>query len=210
MFKRAWLADKLVDAPPPNCRWVRHWDLAASKKSTSACTAGVKIGRAPDGRFYVGNVIKVQEEGAVVRQIIAATAQADGLGVEISLPQDPGQAGKVQAQDMVAMLAGFVVVAEPETGDKETRAMPFAAQCQAGNVSIVRAGWNESYLDELCTFPTGKFKDQVDASSGAFGRLVTSKSNRMFSHDIIQRAIDPSLKPLFDEAQTAAIFGAPR
>jgi predicted phage terminase large subunit-like protein len=210
MFKRAWFADKLVDAPPANCRWIRHWDLAASKKSTSAATAGVKIGRAPDGKFYVANVIKIQEEGATVRQIIMATAQADGPGVEISLPQDPGQAGKVQAQDMVAMLAGFVVVAEPETGDKETRAQPFAAQCQAGNVSIVRGGWNESYLDELCTFPTAKFKDQVDASSGAFGRLVTSKSNRVFSPDVIGRCLDPSVRPLFDEAQTAAIFGAPR
>jgi predicted phage terminase large subunit-like protein len=210
MFKRAWFDAMIVDAPPPNCRWVRHWDLAASKKSTSACTAGVKIGRAPDGKFYVGNVIKIQEEGATVRQIIMATAQADGLGVEISLPQDPGQAGKVQAQDMTSMLAGFVVVAEPETGDKETRAQPFASQCQAGNVSIVRGGWNEAYLDELCTFPTGKFKDQVDASSGAFGRLVTSKSNRMFSPDVIGRCLDPNLKPLFDEAQTAAIFGAAR
>jgi predicted phage terminase large subunit-like protein len=178
MFKRAWFVDKFVDQPPPNCRWVRHWDLAASKRSSSARTAGVKIGQSKDGRFYVSNVIKVQEEGAAVRQIILTTAQADGRSTEISLPQDPGQAGKVQAQDMVAMLAGFVVSAEPETGDKETRAQPFAAQCQIGNVSIVRSGWNESYLDELCTFPTAKFKDQVDASSGAFGRLVTSKQHQ--------------------------------
>jgi predicted phage terminase large subunit-like protein len=178
MFKRIWFSDRIVDAPPPNCRWIRHWDLAASKKSTSARTAGVKIGKGPDGRFYVANVVKVQEEGAAVRQIILATAQLDGRGTEISLPQDPGQAGKVQAQDLVAMLAGFVVGAEPETGDKETRAQPFAAQCQVGNVSLVRADWNEAYLDELCTFPTSKFKDQVDASSGAFGRLVTSTATR--------------------------------
>ena len=210
LFKRAWFVDKIVDAPPPNCRWVRHWDLAASKKSTSASTAGVKIGLAPDGRVYVGNVVKIQEEGAVVRQIIMATAQADGIGTEISLPQDPGQAGKVQAQDMVAMLAGFVVSAEPETGDKETRSQPFAAQCQIGNVFLVRGGWNEAYLDELCVFPSGKFKDQVDASSGAFGRLVTSKTNRMFSNEVLRAALNPSVKPLFDEKQTAAIFGVPR
>jgi predicted phage terminase large subunit-like protein len=176
LFKRIWFVDKIVDQPPPNCRWVRHWDLAASKKSTSARTAGVKIGKASDGRFFVGNVVTVMEEGATVRQVIMATAQADGSRTEISLPQDPGQAGKVQAQDLVSMLAGYVVSAEPETGDKETRAQPFAAQCQVGNVSIVRGGWNEAYLDELCAFPSAKFKDQVDASSGAFGRLVTSKT----------------------------------
>ena len=172
MFKRHWFSDKVVKAAPADTIWVRHWDLAASKKSTSARTAGVKIGRAPDGRFYVGSVITIQEEGAVVRQTILATAQADTRKVKISLPQDPGQAGKVQAQDMVAMLAGFVVSAEPETGDKETRAEPFATQCEAGNVFLVEGEWNGAYLDELCAFPTSRFKDQVDASSGAFGQLV--------------------------------------
>jgi predicted phage terminase large subunit-like protein len=70
------------------------------------------------------------------------------------------------------MLAGFLVSAEPETGEKPDRARPFAAQCEIGNVFIVKGDWNESYLDELCSFPSGKFKDQVDASSGAFGRLL--------------------------------------
>ncbi len=108
---------------------------------------------------------------------LAATAEQDGKEVEISLPQDPGQAGKVQARDFVAMLAGYVVKAEPETGDKVTRAEPFSAQCEAGNVYIVSGDWNADYIDELCLFPGGSFKDQVDASSGAFGRLLKGRSS---------------------------------
>ena len=54
---------------------------------------------------------------------------------------------------------------------KVTRAEPFAAQCQAGTVYLVRGAWNTAYLDELCLFPSSAAKDQVDASSGAFGRL---------------------------------------
>jgi len=109
-----------------------------------------------------------------VRKTIRATAEVDGKACIISLPQDPGQGGKVQAQDYVAQLAGFVVHVQPERGDgdKFQRAEPFAAQCEAGNVYLVRGEWNEAYLDELCAFPSGKLKDQVDASSGAFGRLV--------------------------------------
>lgn len=176
LFKREWFVDKIIRQAPPGVRWVRHWDLAATKRSTSARTAGVKIGRAPDGSFIVGHVVKTQDEGNEVRKLIKVTAEADGKEVEISLPQDPGQAGKVQARDMVAMLAGWKVKAEPETGDKATRAEPFSAQCEAGNVYLVAGEWNESYLDELCLFPGGSFKDQVDASSGAFGRLVTAKA----------------------------------
>jgi predicted phage terminase large subunit-like protein len=174
MFKRAWFEGKIIGQAPAGTRWVRHWDLAATKKVTAARTAGVKIGRAPDGSFIVGHVVITQDEGNAVRKLIKATAEADGFAVQISLPQDPGQAGKVQKTDMVSMLAGFRAHAEPETGDKTTRAEPFSAQCEAGNVFLIRGDWNEAYLDELCLFPGGSFKDQVDASSGAFGRLANA------------------------------------
>jgi predicted phage terminase large subunit-like protein len=174
-FKRAWFADKIIQpgTVPTYTTWVRHWDLAATKKKTSARTAGVKMGKTSDGRFIIGDCIADQITGQEVRKLIKATAQTlDGRSVHISLPQDPGQAGKVQAEDYIALLAGFIVQAEPETGDKEMRAEPFASQCEGGNVYLVEGEWTTAYLDELCLFPTGSFKDRVDASSGAFGYLT--------------------------------------
>jgi predicted phage terminase large subunit-like protein len=180
LFKRAHFDGRFIDTAPPDTRWVRHWDLAASLKKTGqsnqAWTAGVKIGSSPSTkRYYVGHVVRVREEGHQVRVTIRAVAESDGRQVQISLPQDPGQAGKSQAQDLVSMLAGWNVHAQPESGDKFQRAEPFAAQCAAGNVMIVRGGWNEAYIDELCAFPSAAAKDQVDASSGAFGRLASAQ-----------------------------------
>ena len=37
---------------------------------------------------------------------------------------------------------------------------------------LVKGDWNEAFLDELGNFPSGSHKDQVDALSGAFGRLL--------------------------------------
>lgn len=175
MFKRGWFPpEKFMEASdiPVGTRFVRHWDLAATAKATAARTAGVKLGRTPDGRYVVAHVATTQSEGLAVRKLISDTAMLDGRSVEISLPQDPGQAGKVQKQDMIAMLSGYVARAQPETGSKETRAEPFAAQCEGGNVYLVRGIWNEGYLDELCMFPGGSFKDQVDASANAFAALA--------------------------------------
>lgn len=180
LFKRAWFEGKIIRAAPEGTRWVRHWDLAATARANAARTAGVKLGKAPDGSFIVGHVVKEQIEGPEVRKLIKATAEADGRDVKISLPQDPGQAGKVQSRDMIAMLAGFNAHAEPETGDKVTRAEPFSVQCEAGNVFLVEGEWNSDYLDELCLFPGGSFKDQVDASSGAFGRLASPQEFSWF------------------------------
>ena len=170
MFKRAWFP--IVDAAPANCVWVRGWDLAATANDTAAFTAGVKIGRAPDGRFYIADATRIQGSPADVERLLKNTASQDGRAVKGSIPQDPGQAGKAQSSYLIRQLAGYTYTASPETGDKETRAGPLAAQAEAGNVLIVRGDWNREFLDELAGFPMGKFKDQVDAATRAFGELL--------------------------------------
>ncbi len=92
----------------------------------------------------------------------------------VPLPQDPGQAGKDQAQGLIRMLSGYDASVLRETGDKITRAEPFAAQWQAGNVDVVIGDWNDMYFSQLEAFPSGAKKDMVDASSGAFNKLQSS------------------------------------
>jgi predicted phage terminase large subunit-like protein len=177
LIKRHWFG--IVDAIPADCRWVRRWDLA-STKGGGAYTAGVLMGRSASTRmFYIKNVVRDQLDGNAVKILIKQTAMTDVMDVgrsrySVWLPQDPGQAGKVQAQDFILMLAGYDVHTEIESGDKVTRSRPFAAQAEAGNVKLLRGEWNEPYLAEMAKFSDGaKYKDQVDASSGAFGVAIT-------------------------------------
>ena len=168
-----------IDAEPQGWRWVRAWDLAATEQVGTRdpdWTVGVRMGRSPDGAFAVGDVVRERGGTDVVEALITATASRDGRGTMISLPQDPGQAGKAQVLYLTRKLAGHRVESSPETGDKATRAAPFAAQTNVGNVSVVRGAWNRGYLDELAAFPSGAKDDQVDASSRAFNALVATPS----------------------------------
>lgn len=178
MFKREWF--EIVPAAPAGIRWVRGWDLAATDAEDNpdaAYTAGVKLGIANDGTIYVGHCVRGQLSSGKVTKLIGNTASQDGYSVPIDLPQDPGQAGKSQVRAFVQGLMGYTVHYSTESGDKETRAQPFASQAEAGNVKIVQGSWNEAYLDEIETFPAGAFKDQVDATSRAFARLIIDNSN---------------------------------
>jgi predicted phage terminase large subunit-like protein len=176
-FKRTQIGDILQFVPEDVVRWVRGWDLAATADTEGgepAYTAGVLIGKRKSGRYVVADVINVRQTANDVRQTIKMTAQIDKAKykrVRIRLPQDPGQAGKDQAQSYIKFLSGFDVTATPESGSKEVRAEPMAAQWQAGNFDVVAADWNESYFNQLESFPTSKFKDMVDAGSGAFAEL---------------------------------------
>lgn len=176
-FKRTQLGDVLTSVPADVMQWVRCWDLAATEKSENgdaAFTAGVLIGKRKNGRYVIADVINKQMNASDVRQTIKLTAQLDRSKygrVRTRIPQDPGQSGKDQAQSYIKFLAGFDVVAVPETGSKEARAEPMAAQWQAGNFDIVAGHWNEEYLIQLENFPDGKFKDMVDASANGFAEI---------------------------------------
>ena len=74
------------------------------------------------------------------------------------------------------MLAGYDVKTVAESGDKETRAEPMAAQWQHGNFDVMLGEWNEMYFNQLESFPESKFKDMVDAGSSAFNELTIGMS----------------------------------
>lgn len=169
MFKKAWFP--IVRAVPAGTKFVRGWDLAATE-GAGDWTAGVKIGRQKNGRFIIANVVRDQKSAAGVERLLVNTASQDGYTTEISLPQDPGQAGKQQASYYIGKLAGYTAHATTESGDKETRANPLSAQAEAGNVDILEGDWNDTFLDELCVFPNGEHDDQVDGASRAFNTLA--------------------------------------
>tara|TARA_Y100000588_G_C14172262_1_gene889699 strand:- start:227 stop:628 length:402 start_codon:yes stop_codon:yes gene_type:complete len=80
--------------------------------------------------------------------------------------------GQLQLNHLVQLLTDYTVHSSTESGDKVERAGAYSAQAEAGNVKLVKGGWNKTYLDELEGFPEGQYKDQVDASSRAFHRLA--------------------------------------
>lgn len=184
MFKEHWL--KLVDEVPKQARRIRWWDKAATQDGGNH-TAGVLMAEA-DGIYYVEDVKRGQWSSGERDRIIRATAETDrGLYGQVTYwgPQDPGAAGKDAAAAFIRLLAGFDVHTQIETGSKEVRAQPLAAQAEAGNFRVKRADWTAHYVAEMCDFPSGKFDDQVDASSGSFNKLgsnqVTSVENPFYN-----------------------------
>ena len=168
-----------IDAEPADLRCVRAWDLAATTAGEGRdpdWTVGLSLGRDSAGRFFVMDVIRLRGRPQEVAEAIVRTAHHDGVGVPVGLPQDPGQAGKQQVAWLTAQLAGHRVVASPELGSKLTRALPVAAQVEAGNLVLLRAGWNKAFVDELRDFPQGRKDDQVDALSRAFTMLTQARS----------------------------------
>jgi predicted phage terminase large subunit-like protein len=163
-----------LEASPSGSHVVRAWDLAATEQVGTRdpdWTAGVKMMRTPEGGFVVLDVIRFRGGPDDVERAIVNTAAQDGHHCRIGIAQDPGQAGKQQILYLTRKLSGYRVESSPETGDKSTRAAPIASQVNVGNVSMVKAKWNATFIDELGSFPSGHKDDQVDALSRAFSMV---------------------------------------
>lgn len=172
LLKRGWF--KIVDASPREGSRVRYWDKAGTEGG-GAYTTGILILKAPNGVFYVEDVVRGQWSEFERESMIRQTAELDRMmygAVDIWIEQEPGSGGLDSARATIRNLAGFYVRADRPSGDKVIRAKPFAAQAEAGNVLLVRGEWNRAYLEELSSFPYGRYKDQVDGSSGALSKLA--------------------------------------
>lgn len=184
LFKPSWFQP--IGALPNDIdRTVRAWDLAATEKATSNnpdWTAGVRMSRTSQGLFVIEGCRRFRGSPMEVEQSVAGQAAIDGRQVVIRLPQDPGQAGKAQAETFVRKLAGYAVKVERPTGKKADRAAPLAAQAEAGNVRILVTGdpsldaWVQPFLDELALFPAAAHDDQVDAAADALNELTLGQT----------------------------------
>jgi predicted phage terminase large subunit-like protein len=172
-FNRTWC--QVIDIAPKVIEIGRGWDLAATPETPENdpdWTASVKMARLADGRYLVMDANAFRGSPADVERRMFNTATQDGYATRVGIPQDPGQAGKHQVASLVKMLAGYAVEFSPETGDKITRFSPFSAQCEAGNVMVLRGQWNERWFQMLEGFPELPHDDDCDATARAF-QLVT-------------------------------------
>jgi predicted phage terminase large subunit-like protein len=170
MFQEDWFS-RVVDESevPAGGVTVRGWDLAASKGSTSPFTASVKM-KLVGGKVYILDATNDRIDAAGVEDHVSSVSAADSPDTLIDVPQDPGAAGKVQVVSLARRLHGRTYFYGPESGSKEMRAMPFASQCKAGNVVLVRGAWNRTFVMQAKSFPKGTFKDLIDAASRAYAR----------------------------------------
>lgn len=173
MFKTDMI--RLETTPTLMRQVVRYWDKAGTSPSPgrkAAWTVGFKLGLDIDRNLWILDVVRGQWEAYQRERIILQTAQTDGPTVLIGVEQEPGSGGKESAQATLKNLMGFRVRVDCPRGDKILRAEPFSEKVNGGIVRMVRAPWNATVLNEFMFFPFSKYKDIVDAASGAFQMIA--------------------------------------
>lgn len=203
LFKAEYF--QYADAPPPGLRWIRYWDLAATKqrpdfKNDPDWTAGAKmaleyIPLTPEEsalpakqreevkrlkyRVWIADMRHFREDPGETEQRVAATTKQDGFGVVVIFEQEPGASGKTTVHNYkTGVCFGFAVEGYPKTGPKEAYWKPLSAQASAKNVTLIRGPWNQAFVDELTALGTpGVHDDQADAAGTGLAILSGHRSD---------------------------------
>ena len=167
--------DEFPDAP-----YTRFWDLASTEKERVKddpdSTVGALVSVTRDAQslvdhLWVKDLVIIQAEAPKRDTTILATAERDGAAVGIAVESVAGY--KDTYANVKKILRGKRMVTKVEVSvDKVVRAAPLEPLFEAGNVHLLKAGWNARFLTEFTAFPSGKHDDVVDAVSGGYAERV--------------------------------------
>lgn len=160
VFKREWLEHTYRQLPRLSME-IQTWDLPFVATEGSAKCAVLILGRA-GGQIYVVDMVNEKMEFttsvAVMRSLSAKYPKARAKVVE----------NKANGPALISYLGKEIpgiVPFEPK-GSKEDRAISVTPYFEAGNVLLpeeTAAPWVADLKEQLLGFPTGKYKDAVDA-----------------------------------------------
>jgi predicted phage terminase large subunit-like protein len=176
LFQRHWF--ETVENAPPDLRWHRYWDLAASIKTTADYTASAAVALGEDGVIYVRDMIHGKWEWPDAKRIIMQTMLAEPStqhGIEEAL-HGLAAIQELRREPSVVNVALRGIHVDK---DKISRALPWAARAEAGKVKLIRGNWIADFLDEACSFPHGKHDDIVDSLSGGI-HMITKYKRKIF------------------------------
>ncbi len=129
---------------------------------------GLRVGN----RILPDRIIKIEDGGRLLCRCLTVPSEGSFLVNDLIVSNS---GGKESTELSLKRLARFGYRAARPSDKKGTRLLPFLAQCEAGNVFIVKAPWSQPYLAELLSWSeTARVKDQADASSGAINQLLAS------------------------------------
>jgi predicted phage terminase large subunit-like protein len=183
IFDRAWF-DIIEQYELPDLEkaiTIRFWDYAATGKEQatkrSSYTAGCKMAKISDDLYIILDLITTQIKGGEIENLVQHTADLDGTQVFVRAEKEGGSSGKILEEQFEDNLRekGIDYEAVSPQGSKLQRALPLATASHKRKIKLLRASWNDDFLnavtkfDGVTTIPL--ISDAIDATDGAYNEL---------------------------------------
>ncbi len=168
IIKEAWLHTYRTEEMPSKFDLlVQSWDTASKVSDGTAYSVCVTIG-IKNQQAYIVDVFRKRMEFPTLKA--EAIRLRNQYKPDHILVEDKSSGTQlIQEMKEVGM---YRVVAVKPVGDKETRLIRHSVKFESGRVKLPQyAHWLRDYQQELISFPSSRFCDQVDATTQALDFL---------------------------------------
>ncbi len=159
IFRREWM-NKIYRELPAGAILIQSWDLPFKNSESSAKCAGIVMARKGAEIFFVDVVndkMDFPTSATAIRSLTAKHPRARAKVVE----------DKANGPAIISYLQKDIpgMIAFNPKGSKEDRALSVSPYFEAGNVYFPEyAPWKGDLISDLLRFPSGVYKDTVDAT----------------------------------------------
>lgn len=159
ILRREWMG-KRYRVLPSGVQMIQSWDLPFKASEASAKCAGIVMARKGSEIFFVDCINEKMDFVTTVAAIKNMTAKHPEARGKVIEDKANGSAVMNYLQKDVSGMVPF----HPR-GSKEERALSVAPYFEAGNVYFPENGaWVADLVEDFVKFPSGMYKDTVDAS----------------------------------------------
>lgn len=168
IIKEAWLHTYTPQELPEKFDLlVQSWDTASKMSEAAAYSVCVTIG-IKNQKAYIVDVFRKRMEFPTLK---AEAIRLNNQYKPHHILVEDKSSGTQLIQEMKDIQMYRVVAVKP-VGDKETRLIRHSVKFENGRVKLPQqAHWLRDYLQELVSFPSSRFCDQVDATTQALDYL---------------------------------------
>lgn len=164
---------EIVDRAPEGLRWVRYVDLALGKTQTADWNTTLATAQDPaTGIIYYRGMLRVHELTEFLVQLKGLMLSESERGVKwgIESVAFSSVVFSTLMKDPELLLVQMEAITPGD--DKVSRARAVQTRARQGYVKLVRGAWNQAFINEALTFPSGAHDDQIDTASGGLQMLA--------------------------------------
>lgn len=178
IIKKAWI--NIINAnnvQPHETHRVIHFqlDTAYTEKLSNDPTA-VLAYYVQNNMVYVQNVVSVWKEFPELIKWLPEYVKANGADRRSKIWVEPKASGKSVVQMIRSSTDLNIVESTAPKDDKLTRVHIVSPKIEAGRVAMHQGGWNDTFLNQLTSFPNAEHDDEVDCLVAVIMREVMAQS----------------------------------
>lgn len=171
----------IVERAPEGLNWVRYVDLALGE--TAAADWNTTLGTALDeatGIVYYRDMLRVHELTEFFIQLKNWMLSETEKGVIWGIESVAFSSLVFQELMKDKELAAVAITKLTPEANKVARARAVQTRAKQGKVQLVRGAWNQKFIDEALSFPSGAHDDQIDTASGGLLMLADKFTGSYF------------------------------